>query len=244
MAEVKQNAQRAEEKFIAYQKRTGVIGTDENHNVLIERLDAINQQLVVSEANRIAREARYRMSLSGDPEALVESQQGSPLLVLHAQKATLESQYAQAEQKFGDAYPRVLELKAQLDSTNAALGQEVARSQDKLWKEYETAVDAETGLRKAFERQKQGVYDTNEAAIQVALLKRDVDVSRDLYEQLIKQAQRGWRARGTEVHERHDHRSRKDSGPSGGAATCSESGSRFVCRVAAWTRSVLHPGER
>ncbi len=187
LADVKRNAQKAEEKFIAYQKQTGVIGTDENHNVLIERLDSINQQLVLSEANRIAREARYRMSLSGDPEALVETQQGSPLLVLHAQKVALDNEYAQAVQKFGDAYPRVLELKAQLDSTNAALVQEIVRSKEKIKKEYEAAVDAESSIRKAFEQQKQGVYDTNEAAIQVALLKRDVDVSRDLYEQLIKQ---------------------------------------------------------
>jgi capsular exopolysaccharide synthesis family protein len=187
LAEVKANAQAAEEKFIAYQKQTGIVGTDENHNVLIERLDAINQQLVVSEANRIVREARYRMSLTGDPEALVEMQQGSPLLVLHAQKVALENQYAQADEKFGDAYPKVLELKAQLDQANVALQAEVARSKDKIQKEYLAALNAETGLRKEFEQQKQGVYDTNEAAIQVALLKRDVDVSRDLYEQLVKQ---------------------------------------------------------
>jgi uncharacterized protein involved in exopolysaccharide biosynthesis len=172
LAEVKANAQAAEEKFIAYQKQTGIVGTDENHNVLIERLDAINQQLVVSEANRIVREARYRMSLTGDPEALVEMQQGSPLLVLHAQKVALENQYAQADEKFGDAYPKVLELKAQLDQANVALQAEVARSKDKIQKEYLAALNAETGLRKEFEQQKQ----LNEAGVLAGLRSTNVTI--------------------------------------------------------------------
>lgn len=187
LTEAKNNAQKAEEKFIAYQKQTGIIGTDENHNILIERLNAINQQLVVAEATRIVREARYRVSLSGDPEALVDISPGSPLQVLHAEETALESQYAQLTAKFDEAYPRVQQVKAQLDRATAALNAEVARSRNKVRSEYEAALGSETQLRQEFEQQKQGVYDTNEAAIQVALLKRDVDASRELYEQLVKQ---------------------------------------------------------
>src|SRR5215467_12054753 len=70
--DVKKNAALAEGKFIDYQKQTGIIGTDENHNVLIDSLNAINQQLVVAEANRIVHEANYRVAMSGDPESLVQ----------------------------------------------------------------------------------------------------------------------------------------------------------------------------
>ncbi|MFZ1086557.1 MAG: polysaccharide biosynthesis tyrosine autokinase [Terracidiphilus sp.] len=185
--EVKSNAENAEEKYIAYQKQTGIIGTDENHNVLIERLDAINQQLVVAEAARIVREARYRESLNGDPEALVEMAPGSPLLVLHSEQAALQSEYAQLESKFGEAYPRVQQLKAQLDKATASLNAEIARSRKSIQSEYEAALQSEQLLRKEFEEQKQQAYDTSEATVQVALLKRDVDASRDLYEQLVKQ---------------------------------------------------------
>jgi capsular exopolysaccharide synthesis family protein len=185
--EAKNNAQNAQEKFIAYQKQTGIIGTDENHNVLIERLDAINQQLVVAEAARIVREGRYRASLDEDPESLVEMTPGSPLQVLHAEQVALDSQYAQLDAKFGAAYPRVQQVKAQLDKANVALNTEIARSRDKIKSEYEAALKGETLLREEFEEQKQQAYDTSEATVQVALLKRDVDASRDLYEQLVKQ---------------------------------------------------------
>ena len=184
--DVKRNAELAEEKFIAYQKRTGVIGTDENHNVLIERLNALNQQLVVAESNRIVREARYRVALNGEPEALAEIVPGSRLQLLHAEETNLRDQYAQLDAKFGDAYPRVQQVKAQLEQAAAARKDELEHIRQRIKSEYDASLNGESILRGECETQKQQAYDTNEAAIQVALLKRDVDASRELYEQLSK----------------------------------------------------------
>lgn len=187
LEDAKNNAEIAEQKYIAYQKQSGIIGTDENHNILIERLNAINQQLVVAEATRIVREARYRASLDGDPEALVEMSPGTALQSLHAEQATLRSQYAQLLAKFDEKYPRVVQVKAQLDEATASLKDEIARSRDRIRSEYDAALKGESLLRKAFEDQKQQAYDTSEATMQTALLKRDLDASRELYEELVKQ---------------------------------------------------------
>jgi capsular exopolysaccharide synthesis family protein len=184
--DVKKDAEAAEGRFIAYQKQTGIIGTDENHNVLIERLNTINQQLVVAEANRIVHEANYRVAMSGDPEALVQITPGSLLQVLHTEQAGLKNQYAQLDAKYGDAYPKVIEVKAQLEKAAEATQLEVTRTREKIKDEYEAAQKSESLLRAAFEKQKLEAYTQNQAAIQVALLKRDVDASRELYEQLVK----------------------------------------------------------
>lgn len=185
--EAKDNAQNAEEKYIAYQKQTGIIGTDENHNVVIERLNAINQQLVAAQANRIVSEARFRVSQEGDPEALVEALPGSTLQVLHSQQAALKNQYVELREKYDDAYPRLKQVKAQLDDATNALNAEIARSKDRLRSAYDASVTSESLLRGEFEKLKQQAYDTNESTVQIALLKRDVDASRELYEQLVKQ---------------------------------------------------------
>ena len=184
--DVKKDAELAEEKFIAYQKENGIIGTDENHNVLIERLNAINQQLVVAEANRIMREGNYRVAMNGDPESLVENTPGSLLQVLHSEEAALKNQYAELDAKYGEAYPRVIQVKEQLDKAAEATQMELKRTREKIKSEYDAAVKSESLLQNEFENQKLEAYKTNQAAIQVALLKRDVDASRDLYEQLVK----------------------------------------------------------
>ena len=184
--DVKKDAEVAEEKYIDYQKQTGIIGTDENHNVLIERLNAINQQLVIAEANRIVHEANYRVAMSGDPESLVQLAPGSLLQVLHAQEAGLKNQYAQLDSKYGEAYPKVIEVKAQLEKAAEATKLELDRTKAKINNEYNAAQKSESLLRAEFEKQKLEAYTQNQAAIQVALLKRDVDASRELYEQLVK----------------------------------------------------------
>jgi capsular exopolysaccharide synthesis family protein len=77
-------------------------------------------------------------------------------------------------------------VKAQLDKAQDATQLELNRTRDKIKNEYEAALKSESLLRNEFENQKSEAYNRNQAAIQVALLKRDVDASRELYEQLVK----------------------------------------------------------
>jgi capsular exopolysaccharide synthesis family protein len=184
--DVKRNTEEAEEKFLRYQRQTGIIGTDENHNVLIERLNTINQQLIGAQAQRIVQEARYRVALTGDPEALAGVAPGSKLQALHMQEVELQTQFAQLDAKFGAAYPRIKQVKEALEKASEATREEISRTRNRIKTEYDAARQSEDLLRGAFEQQKEQAFNTNEAAIQVALLKRDVDASRGLYEQLFK----------------------------------------------------------
>jgi len=184
--DVKKNAELAADKYIAYQRQTGIIITDQSHNVLTERLNSVSQQLVTAEAERIVREARYRVAMANDPEALMAITPGSMLQLLHAEEVGLKNQFAQLDAKFGEAYPKVVQVKAQLEETEKATAAEITRTQDKFKTEYEAAVKSEALLQSEFERQKQEVYNTHAAATQAGLLKRAVDASSELYEQLVK----------------------------------------------------------
>ena len=186
LEEVKKNAEVAEQKYIEYQRRTGIITTDEKHNVVVERLSALNQELMLAQAERIVREARYRIAMDGDPEALAVVVPGSTLQVLRSQEVALRNQYVQLETKFGDAYPRLQAVKAQIQGASEAITQELARTREKMKAEYEAALNSETMLSNALEQQKQQALNSNDEAIQVGLLKRDVDAGGELYEQLVK----------------------------------------------------------
>jgi capsular exopolysaccharide synthesis family protein len=186
LQDIKETAKLAEQKYLDYQRRTGIISTDGTHNVLIGRLDALNQELTLAQAQRIMHEARYRLAMEGDPEALAVVASGSTLQVLHAQEAALRSQYAQLEAKFGDAYPRLVAVKAQLQSASDATTQELNRTRERMKAEYEAALNTETTLRNAFEQQKLQALNSNDEALQIGLLKRDVDAGGELYQELVK----------------------------------------------------------
>ena len=183
---VKRDAEAAESRYIAYQQSTGIIGSDTSHNILVERLGALNQQLVTAESERVVRESRYRVAQEGDPEAIAEIVPGSTLQTLHNEEVQLRARYAELNSKYDENYPRVKEIKEQLAEAERATAAELARTRQRLEREYQAAQNSEDLIRAEFEKQKQEAYDTSEASVQMALLKRDVDASNELYEQLVK----------------------------------------------------------
>jgi uncharacterized protein involved in exopolysaccharide biosynthesis len=184
--EVKHDAEEAEAKYIAYQKSTGLIGIDESHNILVERLSALNQQLVAAQAERLVREARMRIGQEGDPETIAEAVPGGTLQTLHNEEVRLRAQYAELNAKYDENYPRLVAVKEQLAQAQEATAVELQRTRQRLEGQFESARDSEALIRAEYEKEKKEAYDTSEAAVQIALLKRDVDASNQLYEQLVK----------------------------------------------------------
>ena len=62
MAELQAKAVEAQEKLADFQKQNNILGTDENDNIVTDRLKVLNQQVSEAEADRIIKEARYRMA--------------------------------------------------------------------------------------------------------------------------------------------------------------------------------------
>ena len=74
----------------------------------------MNQQLAEAEADRIVKEARYKMAQTRNPDLLISVAPGTVLGGLRGQQADLMVQAAQLKSKFGPDYPKVRELDKQL----------------------------------------------------------------------------------------------------------------------------------
>ena len=186
---VKKDAQAAQNKLLKYREQTGVTGIEGGPSLLLAHLSGLNQQLVAAESERIVQEALYRTALTGDPEALDTT--GSTLQVLHSEEVALQNQYAQLEPKYGDAYPRVIQIKEQLAKAQEATAAELQHTVVKLKNLYEAGLKNEQLLRTEVQRQKQLLYASDEAGMQAALLSRDVEASNELYKQVVKRLKTG-----------------------------------------------------
>jgi succinoglycan biosynthesis transport protein ExoP len=185
LEDVRKNVESTQQKVTDMQKKVGIIGTDEDNNMLISMLDEVNKQLVQAESERIVREARYRVAMTENPELLASVMPGSTLQALKIEQADLQNQYAQLSSRYGDAFPRVVQLKAQLVQVDAALQAEITKAGEQMESEYKAAVRSENILRAEVEKQKQQAFKMNEDAIQFAILKGDLGASRDLYESMV-----------------------------------------------------------
>lgn len=191
MEELKADAARAQQQLAEFQKQHNILGTDENNNIVIDRLRQLNQQLADGEAERIVKEARYRLASSGDPELVANVVPSTTLHALRTQEAELKAQFAQLDAKFGAGYPKVREVQVQLAKLGEAITLEVSNVGQRLHEEFLAASNSENMLRREFETQKQAAFRLNESAVQFATLKHEVESTQELSDTLqlkLKQA--------------------------------------------------------
>ena len=115
------------------------------------------------------------------------SQSGSGLLgMLRSREAELKIQAADLNTQFGPSYPKLAILNNQLKEVQSQIQAETKKIVSKVRGQYSAALQRETMLHEALEKQKQEANKLNESAIEYTLLKRDVDTNRQLYEGLLQ----------------------------------------------------------
>lgn len=184
--DVKTVAEKKQEAVIAYQKKTGLFGTDESHNIVIDRLQLVNKALSDAQTNRIVLEAKYRIAMTARPDLIANIVPESLLGVLYKQQAESKAEYAELAAKYGASYPRVVQLQAQLKELDSSIGEEIRKVSETLRSEYLAALKSEEMLQATLDKQKDDAYNMNQDAIQYGIMRREVESSRDLYEGLLK----------------------------------------------------------
>ncbi|QNI30758.1 polysaccharide biosynthesis tyrosine autokinase [Alloacidobacterium dinghuense] len=184
--QLKSRVEESQVKLAKFQKETGIFGTDENDNLVLSKLDDLSKELTDAEADRIVKEAKYRVAQSGNPELIGTIVPDSVLPVLRSQEADLKNQLALASTEFGPHYPKVIQLQNQMAQLEKALHKEVADIQERFRTDYEASAVAEKQLRASFDQQKQKAYDMSEGLSEYGILKREVESGSDLYEDLLK----------------------------------------------------------
>jgi len=187
-----------QEKAIRLQRDTGIFGQGDGHNVVLERLETLNQALIAAESNRILKQAIYHAAQSGDPE-LISGLAGNAasgttpavtnslalIQSLRSQEAAVRSEIAADDTKYGSAYPRLAELQAQLDGIENSIRDEIHRIGERTRTDYEIAAQAEDSARQSLDKQKALANETNDKAIAYDLARQEADGSRNIYQGLL-----------------------------------------------------------
>lgn len=176
----------SDEKLAAYQKAQGIVGTDDKQNIITSKLDDLNKELTAAQADRIQKQALYELTLSGGPESVTAIGQDVFLQSLHAQKAELENELAQASVQMGPAYPKVVELKNRIQQVDDTIDAQISKTLGRIHNDYLGALGREKILQSAFDEQKERASQLNQNAIEYNLLKRDSDSNRQLYDDLMQ----------------------------------------------------------
>jgi polysaccharide biosynthesis transport protein len=184
MGDIRSSTTAAQEKLATFQREHNLLGTDESNNTVTDRLKQLNEELTQVEADRILKEGRFRLADAGNPELIDSVTADLTLQTLRTQEAELQSQHAQLSAKFGSAYPKLREIRSQLDRLSSAINAEDLKIRTRLHNDYQAAAKAEAVIRGDFDKQKESTYKLNENVSQYAILKHEVESGQKLYDTL------------------------------------------------------------
>ncbi|ABF41584.1 Protein-tyrosine kinase [Candidatus Koribacter versatilis Ellin345] len=198
LTDLKNDVETSQQRLADYQRETGILGESETNNIVTAKLEDINKQLSAAEANRIVKEAVWRLAKSGDPE-LISSMAGTSLVpgiasssaplgllpTLRAQEAQLKADIAQNSERLGPSFPKLVQMRAQLADLQSSIQSELGKISARAENDYLAAKNAEDMERALFAKQKQEANQINDSAVQYGVLKREADANRDLYQTLL-----------------------------------------------------------
>lgn len=176
--------EQSQEALVRFERENGIVGLDEKQNTIIAKLNDLNREATAAQADRVQKEAILQMAKSGELDSLPELSANPLIQDFRKQEGDLKRELAQATVQFGPSYPKVIELKKQVDEVDSNLRAEVARIINRKESDYRAALNRERLLQSALASQKSEVSDLNQKAITYVNLKQDADSNRQLYDGL------------------------------------------------------------
>jgi succinoglycan biosynthesis transport protein ExoP len=198
LADLQIKMEASQAKLVQYQKEHSIVGTDDKQNLTVDKLDELNKELTQAQGDRIQKESLYQVAITNNPEGLAPVLQDPTLMALRQQQTQLQTQYALLSTEFGPAYPRVLEIKNQLDQIDKSYREEVKNSVNRIQNDYQTALKREQMLQTALAQQTDVADQLNENAIEYKFLKQEADSNRLLYDGLLQKLKEASLAAGLE----------------------------------------------
>jgi succinoglycan biosynthesis transport protein ExoP len=190
LVELKEQLEKSEVALNDYRRAKGIIpglmSLDGKDAVVIDRLSDLSKDLTRAQVERIGLESQieliHRHQYDSLPvvmdDKLVQAMQGE-LNQLAAQDASLSNQ-------FTGAYPPLAQLRAKESAIKTQLNMEIQNSIRGIESSYQQALEKEKELGAEMVRQRNVTMTLNDAAVQYAILQRDVDTYRQLYNAVLK----------------------------------------------------------
>lgn len=185
MANLKQKVTTTQDQLVQFQRAHNMVSSGPDGGSLTDTdLQTVDGQLAEAKADRIVKEARYKMAQTRNPDLLVSVAPGTVLSSLRSQEAQLMVQKADLQSRFGPEYPKVKELNRQLTAVQADIDHEISTLTDRFKAEYDAAGQTEDLLQNRLSQVEQAAFNQSESAAQFQILKHNAESSSALYDAL------------------------------------------------------------
>ena len=200
LRDLKARADEDDRRLGAFQKEHGILVAPETlangapaasgHLSAVVEVDELGKELAAADSERLLREAEYRAAAQNDPEVVLAfdprlpaeaNELSNAFRQLHARHSELEEELAQLSIERGPNFPRVLEIRQQLQDLDRQLEAGKARLREQFRTAWLAAQDHERLVRQALTERTGEGQKASEAAATYEGMRREADSVRELY---------------------------------------------------------------
>jgi polysaccharide biosynthesis transport protein len=186
LGELKARVEKSEAALNRYRRQRQIISLEDKENIVVERLADLNKRLTAAEADRIGLESHVRLIRKRDYDSLPDVVNNTLIRTLKEQLVRLNGEYAYLSTQFKSGYPRLDQLKAQVEETRRRLQQEVQKTVAGIESAYMAAEATEKRLGARMAAQKAEALRLKDASVEYGILAREVDTNRQLYDSVLQ----------------------------------------------------------
>jgi polysaccharide biosynthesis transport protein len=176
----------SEKDLNAFARQNQVVDLEDRNNIIATRLTELNLNLSKVKGERIAAESLYNRLAGGDVDSLPAILQDARITDLKGQLSVLRSEYARLGQTYKPEYPKMEELKRQMDDVRQTMDRELNNLVKSLEVNYRELSDREVRLDEAVEIQKRELLELQDRAVQYNILKREWETNRQIFTGLLE----------------------------------------------------------
>ncbi|HVB81630.1 MAG TPA: polysaccharide biosynthesis tyrosine autokinase [Candidatus Binataceae bacterium] len=190
LVELKEKLEKSELALNSYRREKGIVpglmSMDGKDTVVLDRLTELSREITSAQVARIGLEAQVQqIAKHGYIDIPTPTGAAGTDSVKNQLNATM-ADYAAMAQKFKPDYPPLRQLKARLDELQRDYSQELAKRAAIIKAEYQAAQTKEDELQTELNQERTQALGLNDAAVEYAILRREVDTNRDLYNSVLQ----------------------------------------------------------
>ena len=179
--------EQSERELAAYRDRENAMSLDDKNNIVLSRLNALNEAVLRARTLRIEKEAVYKQIKSASaPQTIPVVAQNPQINLLKQQLAELQREKARLMERYLEKHPEVGKINAQLADTERQIELETSRALQTVTAEYERGLLEERTLAANLEDAKKDVQDLSRLSVSYNVLEREARSNRTVYEALLQ----------------------------------------------------------
>jgi succinoglycan biosynthesis transport protein ExoP len=190
LVDLKEKLQKSEYALNRYRRDQGIVpglmSLDGKETIVLDRLTELSKGLTEAQVARLEIEAKVQMIHSRQYDALPEVHDDKMLSELRTSYNALSTEYAGMAKQFKPDYPPLAQLQAKRDQMQRDIDAETHRVTASIESAYQEAKGKEDKLQNEMDKSRTHALGLNDAAVEYAILQREVDTNRDLYNSVLQ----------------------------------------------------------